>query len=128
MEAFNSLLLMNMRKYGYDFHPSCDKLKLTHEFGDKAGLYPNLDKSLCFFSGVSNETEIRLGRILSIPVGTFPVKYLGVSLTTAVLTTSDCRFFMDKVKNSIDVWSHKNISFAGRVVLINSVLFGAFNY
>ncbi|GAA0150221.1 hypothetical protein LIER_09211 [Lithospermum erythrorhizon] len=136
MEAFNSLLLLNIKKQGYDFHPFCEKIRLTlvcfaddfflvagatvksfrtikktlHEFGEMVGLFPNLDKILCFFGGVSRETEVKLGKILSISIGTLPVKYLGVSLTTAALTARDCRFFIDKVEKMIRsfLWSGAN--------------------
>ncbi|GAA0144388.1 hypothetical protein LIER_04848 [Lithospermum erythrorhizon] len=154
MEAFNSLLLLNMKKKGFDYHPCCEELKLTHvcftndfflvagatkksfktiknslnDFGMITGLHPNLDKSLYFFVGVSKNDEMELGRILSIPIGTLLVRYLGVSLTTSALTAMDCKVFMDKIRNNIESWGHKNISFTGRIVFINSILFGASNY
>ncbi|GAA0153481.1 reverse transcriptase [Lithospermum erythrorhizon] len=154
METFNSLLLRNVEKNKFDYHPDCDRLRLTHvyfvddlflvseatensfrtikkilnEFGSMTGLFPNLDKSLCFFVGVPDSVKMKLGNILSIPVGTLPIKYLGVPLTTCTIIASDCMVLVDKIERKIDGWKHKSISYAGRVVLINSVLFGTSNY
>ncbi|GAA0149636.1 hypothetical protein LIER_43067 [Lithospermum erythrorhizon] len=79
----------------------------VHEFGEMAGFFPNLHKSLCFFVGVSREAEVNLGKILSIPTSTIPVQYLVVPLSTVALTAKDCRFFIDKVKNSINLEPQK---------------------
>ncbi|GAA0172156.1 hypothetical protein LIER_26036 [Lithospermum erythrorhizon] len=82
--------------------------------GEMAGLYPNLDKGICFFVGLSKGGEVKLGRILSLPVGTLHVKSFEVSFTTSALNDRDCIFFMDNVRNSIMSWGHKNIIFVGR--------------
>jgi len=35
---------------------------------------------------------------------------------------------VDKITARIHIWATRNLSFAGRALLINSVIFGAFNY
>lgn len=54
--------------------------------------------------------------------GSFPIRYLGVPLISSRLFTSDCKILVEKVKNRIDDWKNKSLSFAGRLQLIVSVL------
>ncbi|GAA0160294.1 reverse transcriptase [Lithospermum erythrorhizon] len=148
MDAFNSLLLHNIQINGFDFHPKCEKLQLTNvyftddlflisgatvrsfkvihktldEFGNMFGLNPNLDKSVCFFAGTSDRNMDKLSSILNISIGALPVRYLGVPLTTWQLRASDCRRLIDNIKNKIDQWKHRHVSYAGRVTLINCLV------
>ncbi|GAA0147640.1 hypothetical protein LIER_07292 [Lithospermum erythrorhizon] len=154
MEGFNALLMRSIVKLGFDFHPSYTALQLTHvcfdvdlfivvgateksfrtikqslnEFGKMASLLLNLDKSQCFFAGITDELEARLGIIMCIPIGKLPVRYLEVPLTISAISTKDCRSLIVGIKNKIEIWRHKKVNYVGRVVLINSVLFGASNY
>ncbi|GAA0169499.1 hypothetical protein LIER_40771 [Lithospermum erythrorhizon] len=153
MKVFNVLLLINIDKYGFDYHPYCKEMRLTNvcfvddlflitgatsesfhvtkntliEFDGLVGLFPNLDKSCCFFVVVSDADIECLERIMKIPVGKLHVKYLGVSLTTQI-SAADCRLLVDQINSRIEPWSHKHVSYAGRITLINSVLFGISNY
>jgi len=54
--------------------------------------------------------------------GTLPVRYLGVPLITKSLLVVDCDIFVNKIANRINSWLVKNLSFAGRLQLISSVL------
>ena len=56
--------------------------------------------------------------------GTFPFKYLGVPLTTRKLSFTDCKPLIEKTVARIRSWSAKYLSYAGRIQLIKSVLFG----
>lgn len=90
----------------FQFHPKCQALNLSQlafaddlfiicgatqdnfavvrdifdDFFHFSGMRPNLQKSSIFFSGVSDEVSLVLRDILPIPVGSFPVKHLGVPL------------------------------------------------
>ncbi|KAL0295690.1 UNVERIFIED_CONTAM: hypothetical protein Sangu_3188900 [Sesamum angustifolium] len=47
---------------------------------------------------------------------------LGIPLTSSRLTMSDCRPLIDKVEARLAGWNHQNLSYAGRLQLIKSVL------
>ncbi|GAA0156008.1 reverse transcriptase [Lithospermum erythrorhizon] len=102
--------------------------EVLEEFGKCSGLEPNLAKSSCYFAGGVEEEEARLSNIVGIPVSTLPVRYLGIPLTTKQINSHDCRILVEQVRQRIDSWESKSLSFAGRVTLINSVLFGVCNY
>ncbi|KAL0289058.1 UNVERIFIED_CONTAM: hypothetical protein Scaly_2713200 [Sesamum calycinum] len=60
--------------------------------------------------------------LLGFQEGTLPIKYLGIPLTSSRLTMSDCRPLIDKVEARLAGWNHQNLSYAGRLQLIKSVL------
>ncbi|GAA0162020.1 reverse transcriptase [Lithospermum erythrorhizon] len=72
--------------------------------------------------------KLRLSNIIGIPVSALLVRYLGIALTTKQIGNHDCRTLVEKVRQRIDSWGSKNLSFAGRVTLVNSILFGVCNY
>ena len=51
------------------------------------------------------------------------MKYLGVPLISSRLKTVDCKGLVDRITAKVRHWTYKTLSFAGRVHLINSVLF-----
>lgn len=52
-----------------------------------------------------------------------PVRYLGIPLISSRLTAEDCSSLLNKLTARIDFWLSKNLSFAGRLQLISSVLY-----
>ena len=56
------------------------------------------------------------------------MKYLGVPITASRLSKLECGTLMEKIVGKIRLWATKSISFAGKVQLLNSVIFGMFNY
>lgn len=52
----------------------------------------------------------------------FPFKFLGVRARDSPRNISMWRDLITQVKNNLIVWKGSKISFAGRIVLINSVL------
>uniref|UniRef100_A0A803PPP5 Uncharacterized protein n=1 Tax=Cannabis sativa TaxID=3483 RepID=A0A803PPP5_CANSA len=51
-----------------------------------------------------------------------PFKYLGVLICARKINASDCSSLAQKMAAQIKVWGTRNLSFAGRLVLVNSVL------
>ena len=51
------------------------------------------------------------------------MRYLGVPLVTRRLSLKDCSNLVDKIKTRINNWSAKLLSYAGRIQLIQSVLY-----
>ena len=56
-------------------------------------------------------------------MGSLPLQYLGVPLISKRLTSVDCKGLIDKMVARIKCWTSKLLSYAGRLILIKSVLF-----
>ncbi|XP_019263543.1 PREDICTED: uncharacterized protein LOC109241273 [Nicotiana attenuata] len=56
--------------------------------------------------------------------GILPVKYLGVPLTTKKMSIAQWQPLIEKVVTRISSWTAKKLSYAGRMQLVQSVLFG----
>ncbi|GJW18232.1 RNA-directed DNA polymerase, eukaryota, reverse transcriptase zinc-binding domain protein [Tanacetum coccineum] len=130
----------------FKYHPGCKELKMTHlcfaddflvichgsvesvkvikdsidEFSKVSGLEPNLSKSTIFFGNVNMGEQRNILNVMPFKVGRFPVKYLGVPLITKRLGRGECKQLIDKVRNKVDDWKNKSLSYAGQ--LIASVL------
>ncbi|GAA0153034.1 hypothetical protein LIER_37614 [Lithospermum erythrorhizon] len=90
------------------------------KFGEPTRLKPNLRKSSCFFAGISKELEDALSGVIVIPKHSLPIEYLGITLSTKHVSVRDCRPLINKIRGKIDGWRSKHVSFATRLVLINS--------
>ncbi|KAL0456613.1 UNVERIFIED_CONTAM: hypothetical protein Slati_1000500 [Sesamum latifolium] len=77
---------------------------------------------LGFLTKVGTDWATPLQAVFRFPIGTLPIEYLGVPLSSSRLSISDCRPLLEKKDRRIATWrSHKH-SFAGRVQLIKSFL------
>lgn len=87
------LLNWNIKERGFDYHPKCEEMELTHvifaddlflitaatkhsfqvlngtivEFGEISGLKPNLMKCNVFLAGVDEECAMELCQIVNMP-------------------------------------------------------------
>jgi hypothetical protein len=55
--------------------------------------------------------------------GRFPVRYLGVPLISTRLSAANCSVLLEKIMGRINSWISKKLSFAGRLQLLNSILY-----
>ena len=138
----------------FGFHPRCQESGLTHlcfaddilvftdgslnsiqmilqvldEFKAFSGLSISVEKS-CFFSSGLSEVEIdAITETCGIPAGTFPIRYLGLPLNTRKLSIANCEPLLHQIKSKINSWTSKYLSFAGRQVLISTVIGGITNF
>ncbi|CAH1428278.1 unnamed protein product [Lactuca virosa] len=149
MEVFNLILLKKIEDFqNFKFHSKCLSQKITHlcfaddllvfSYGNGnsarvvrdalndlkkvSGLKASMEKSQIFFSCVKpNMRRIILG-ILPFDIGKFPFEYLGIPMCVTKLFCRDCKQLVEKIKMRILNWKSKALSFAGRLLLINSVL------
>ncbi|GJW04780.1 RNA-directed DNA polymerase, eukaryota, reverse transcriptase zinc-binding domain protein [Tanacetum coccineum] len=131
----------------FRYHWGCSKLNLTHlcfandllmlchgdliyasilqraldEFRD-FGLYPSMAKSTVFYSNVPDDVKEDIRLAMPFREGELPVRYLGVPLTSKMLSIADCKVLVEKVKKRIFDWRNKSLSFAGKLQLVASVL------
>ena len=88
----------------------------------------NSSKSELFSTGIK-EIELQIiQQATGFKVGILPVKYLGVPLITRQLSEHDCRPLIKKLTDRVRHWATKLLSYAGRLQLIQSVLFNIQNY
>jgi len=81
------------------------------------GLTINRGKSKLFLSKGCKEKE-QLADLLQIPIGSLPVRYLGLPLSHNYLKAEDCIPLIDKFRSNIEGWMGKLLSLSGRVELI----------
>jgi hypothetical protein len=148
MEILSLLLEEAATNPQFGFHPKCHSLKLTHlcfaddllifsaasmnsiqlikkvlyEFEDLSGLKANPAKSLVFCAGISDRDKGAVLDLLHMSEGTLPVRYLGVPLITKRLSAVERDILVAKIVVRIESWLVKNLTFAGRLQLITSVL------
>ena len=60
--------------------------------------------------------------------GKLPFSYLGLPITASKLSKVECKTLVEKITTRITTWASRYISYAGKLVLANSVLFGIFNF
>ncbi|XP_021769724.1 uncharacterized protein LOC110733966 [Chenopodium quinoa] len=138
----------------FNYHPRCERLALTHlmfaddllmfsradagfvshffqaftKFSEASGLSANLDKSEVYFWGLSIDEQATLRALIGVAPGSIPFRYLGVPLSSKKLTIAQCKPLIDKVTVLINGWTARNLTYAGRLQLIRSVLFGVQTY
>ena len=150
-----STLLNNAATEGrFGYHQNCEDSKLTHlcfaddlliftkgdkqsvkgvlevlnEFERHSGLGVSLSKN-CFFTCGLPQTEItEIAEETGLSHGTLPIRYLGVPLCTKKISLSNCEPLISSIKGKLNSWSAKTLSFAGRLLLINTVLAGITNF
>lgn len=93
------------------------------KFSGWSGLFPNYQKSVIFFSNVPNCDRDFLLQLSGFSEGNFPIKYLGVPLVASRLKASHCSELVEKITKRVLNWTSHWLSYAGRLQLINSVLF-----
>ncbi|GLT27312.1 hypothetical protein SLA2020_023190 [Shorea laevis] len=133
----------------FGFHAKCKTMKLTHlifaddimlfckadeespalmmdkfdEFSRVSGLEINKQKSQIFFGGVRETIRHHILQRIGVSEGQLPVTYLGLPLVTTKLSPVTCQPVVEKVQQRICSWATKLLSYAGRIQLVNSVLF-----
>ena len=97
--------------------------KVLQLFYFYSGLQINSAKSEMFYTGVSRDEIDRIKQATGFKLGTLPVRYLGVPLITRRLSTGDCSLLIERITARINNWTSKYLTYAGRLQLIQSVIF-----
>lgn len=150
MEYFSRMLSKATQQPAFRFHPQCEALGISHlafaddvlllsrgdkpsvlclmeqlrMFGVVSGLEINPSKSSIFFGGVPDGVRQEIISETGFGVGSFPFKYLGVPLSPHRLLVSQFSPLLRKLEAAVQSWVGKHLSFAGRLELLRSVLFG----
>lgn len=88
----------------------------------------NMEKSSTFIVGVDDDTKNKLLDITRFTIGAFPIRYLGLSLSSKKWNKLDCHQLTDRITQRIKYGYSKKLSYAERLQSINAVLFSIHNF
>ena len=91
-------------------------------FSHTSGLFPNPEKSALYCAGIDKNIVQKLVDIAGFTEGTLPLTYLGIPIYAKRMPIREGEILIDKMVDRIHKWKAKNLSYAGRLVLIKSVL------
>ncbi|XP_062094340.1 uncharacterized protein LOC133800399 [Humulus lupulus] len=97
-------------------------------FSSASGMVINKNKSRIYFGGVSVPDKSVLLNLTQLAEGEFPLTYLGLPLRPTKWKAMYCDLILKKIRQRLFVWASRNLSYAGRVQLIQTVLLGIRNY
>lgn len=66
--------------------------------------------------------------MLGGPVNEFPIRYLGLPLSTSPLSKKDLQPLVDRIARYIPSWKASLLKIGGRLILVNSTLMAAIIY
>lgn len=87
----------------------------------------NKNKTELFCSGLSDEESLAIATF-GFNVGSLPIRYLGLPLMSRKLRISDYDALLQKLIKRFRSWAIKALSFAGRLLLLNTVIAGTVNF
>jgi len=154
MKYFTRLMTVAGEQPLFIFHPSCKQFKLNHLiFADDAIIFSkahlptlqivqstlemfykvarlraNLEKSPIVCEGCNSQLQQQCLELIGYNDGCLPMRYLGVPITVSKLRKLKCHILVDKIIGKMKQWSIRNLSFAGRAQLINTVVFGMYGF
>ena len=99
-----------------------------NSFSATVGLKTNLQKSQMVMGGCSANLQQQCIQTTRLKESTFPLTYLGVPISASRFIKVECASLVEKIIARVHLWATRNISFAGRARLINSVIFGMYTY
>uniref|UniRef100_A0A803QSU6 Reverse transcriptase domain-containing protein n=1 Tax=Cannabis sativa TaxID=3483 RepID=A0A803QSU6_CANSA len=129
MEYLSRIMQRIGSKEDFQFHERCEGIKLNHlSFADDVLLFSKGD----FKSFYLMLQGLKLFLISSDMSGfcrhNAPFRYLGVPICGKRISRKDCKELAEKMTSRTKTWSTRNLSFAGRAVLVNSILMTIHSY
>ncbi|KAG7536617.1 hypothetical protein ISN44_As13g005530 [Arabidopsis suecica] len=103
-------------------------LAVFDDFACKSGLNINVMKSSLFTAGRGKLQLQREAERVGLAICELPIRYLGLSFTTKALSRTDYEPLIEKIRNKLASWTCRNLSYAGRVQLIKSVIVSITNF
>ncbi|KAG2290102.1 hypothetical protein Bca52824_049706 [Brassica carinata] len=98
------------------------------DFKALTGLDMNAAKSEIFFGGYTEIQSSVLSDIAGVKLGTFPTRYLGLPLNPSRVSYATLQPFLERITSKMHSWTVKNLSFAGKVRMVASVIYGMVNF
>jgi len=109
--------------YGYPSAQEASRLKsLLNDFSKASGTHVNSSKSQIFFFHTPPPVKSAITRILGFQAASLPSTYLGAPLTASAIKQPAWRVLLEKLDSKLNLWTHRSLNLASRVVLIKSIL------
>lgn len=150
MNCLSSMLKRAAAQEGLLYYPNCEKIKLTHlafaddllifidgslnsvqhvlkvlhEFEQRYGLKVSMQKTSFYASGLTDMEIDTIQASTGMVCGTLPIRYLGVPIDSKKLNLLNCEPLLHQIKKRLSSWTVKTLSFAGRLLLIKTVIAG----
>ncbi|XP_052477259.1 uncharacterized protein LOC128032617 [Gossypium raimondii] len=96
-------------------------------FYKMSGLHVNFSISELYSGGVVSIELLSIVETTGLKIGTLPVRYIGIPLVTRSLKNGNCDSLEEKITKCIQSWASRCLSYAGRLQLIQFVLFSMQN-
>lgn len=103
-------------------------LEVFKEFAKMPGLCISLEKSTLFLAGVKEDVSAEILDQFSFEAGSLLVRYLGLPLLLKKMSVTDYAPLLSRIRNKINSWIARHLSFAGRLQLIGYVLYSLTNF
>ncbi|KAG7588504.1 Zinc finger CCHC-type superfamily [Arabidopsis suecica] len=153
MEVFSSLLKARFDAGYIHYHPQTSDLQISHlmfaddvmiffdggssslhginealdDFASWSGLCMNRGKTQLFCAGQNHLETTAIARF-GFPIGSLPIRYLGLPLMHRKLRISEYEPLIDNLIKKFRNWAVKTLSFVGRLQLLGSVISGVVNF
>ncbi|XP_074301623.1 uncharacterized protein LOC141633025 [Silene latifolia] len=147
-EYLSRVLMVVQKHTRFNYHPLCQRIKLSHLcfaddliffckadrdsvnlmmkafalFSRATGLVMNTGKSSLYCNGIDKQVLRDLEHISGMKRGHVPFTYLGVTVSPKRLSVMDYNSLVDNVVDRIRGLGSRKLSYAGRTVLLQSVL------
>lgn len=132
----------------FQFHTKCKNLRLNHlcfaddmlifskgefnsvllmlrglkSFSMTSGLTTNASKSNIYAANMEGQVITDLCELTEYSNGKLPFRYLGVPVSSKKLSSVECEMLVEPMPGRIKACGSKNLSYAGRKQLVNTVL------
>ncbi|XP_074319512.1 uncharacterized protein LOC141656500 [Silene latifolia] len=97
-------------------------------FAKMSGLCANPEKTNIYMGGVRDNIKQGILQGTGYVEGAFPFRYLGLPLNDGKLNKGMFADLINKVQKALQHWSTYKLSYAGKISLLNSVIFGMEQY
>lgn len=87
-----------------------------------------MEKSSIFIAGVTDRMKNVLLRRTGYTIREFPIRFLGLSLSSKKWSKLECQQLIDKITSRITTTYAKQLSYAGRLQVLNAVLFSIHSF
>lgn len=81
-----------------------------------------MGKTTMYLAGISAQVREEIETKFTLTSGSLPIRYLGLPLVTRRLTATDYQPLLEQIRNRINSWTARYLTFAGRLNLISSIL------
>ena len=103
-------------------------MEAFQSFSTSIGLTVNYHKSEIVLRGFKGHIEQAILQITRFSSSSLPFRYIGIPIIAGRLSKIECRNMVENIIVRITKWTSRHFSYAGRAILIHSVLMGIYTF